>query len=81
MEQLPRLNARLATLAELRDIVRAMRAMAAGATREGEAALPAVRRYSDIVEAAVIDGLDLVGDGGPDATRDREAKGRRGFSA
>ena len=64
MEQLPRLNARLATLAELRDIVRAMRAMAAGAAREGEAALPAVRRYSDIVEAAVNDGLDLVDEGG-----------------
>lgn len=64
MEQLPRLNARLATLAELRDIVRAMRAMAASAAREGEEALPAVRRYSDIVEAAVNDGLDLVDEGG-----------------
>ena len=75
MDQLPRLNARLATLAELRDIVRAMRAMAASATREGEGALPAVRRYSDVVEAAVIDGLDLVDNGGAE-TRPREKKER-----
>lgn len=67
MDQLPRLNARLATLAELRGIVRAMRAMAASAAREGETALPAVRRYSDIVEAAVGDALDLASDGGADA--------------
>jgi len=75
MDQLPRLNARLATLAELRDIVRAMRAMAASATREGERALPAVRRYSDIVEAAVLDGIDLVDKGGAE-TPSREAKSR-----
>lgn len=75
MDQLPRLNARLATLAELRDIVRAMRAMAASATREGEAALPAVRRYSDVVEAAVLDGIDLV-DNGAAETPGGEAKSR-----
>lgn len=61
MDQLPRLNARLATLSDLRDIVRAMRVMAAGSTRAGEAALPAVRRYGDTIDAAVADGLALVG--------------------
>jgi F-type H+-transporting ATPase subunit gamma len=59
MDQLPRLNARLATLSELRDIVRAMRAMAANATREGEAALPAVRHYRQIVDDALADGMAL----------------------
>lgn len=59
MDQLPRVRARLQTLSELRDIVRAMRAMAAGAVREGTSALPAMRRYREIMDDAVADGLML----------------------
>lgn len=69
MDQLPRLKARLATLSELRDIVRAMRAMAANATREGEAALPAVRRYREIMEDAVADGMALAEAAGAEPAR------------
>jgi F-type H+-transporting ATPase subunit gamma len=77
MDQLPRLNARLGTLMELRDIVRAMRAVAAGATREGEAALPAVRRYSEIMDAAIGDGLLLAGAAGTPGPAEPTRRGRR----
>lgn len=60
MDQLPRLSARRATLLELREIVRAMRVMAAGDTREGEAALAPVLRYSEIIEDAVADAAMLL---------------------
>jgi F-type H+-transporting ATPase subunit gamma len=55
MEHLARLSARLATLTELRDIIVAMRALAAAALQEGRRSLPAVERYADLIEKGISD--------------------------
>ncbi len=55
MEQLTRLRARLATLAELGDIIGALRALAASSLQEGQRALPAVRRYVATTEGGIAD--------------------------
>lgn len=61
MERLVRLNARLATLSELREIIIALRSMAASAAREGEAALEAIRRYGETIEQGLADTAAIYG--------------------
>jgi F-type H+-transporting ATPase subunit gamma len=53
MERLARLNARIDSLDELRDLFRAMRAMAASHVQEAQTALPGIRRYAETIEAAI----------------------------
>ena len=59
MEALPRLEARISSLTELRDIIRALRAMAASHVQEAQGALPGVRRYVEVVEDAIAEGAAL----------------------
>ena len=61
MERLARLNARLATLSELREIIIALRSMAASAAREGEEALEAIRRYGKTIEQGLADTAAIYG--------------------
>jgi F-type H+-transporting ATPase subunit gamma len=60
MEQLPRLQARVTSLRELRDLVRAMRALAASHVQEAQAALPGIRSYVDVVEDSIANGAALL---------------------
>jgi len=60
MEQLPRLQARISSLRELRDLVRALRALAASHVREAQGALIGIRRYVEIVEDAIVEGAGLL---------------------
>jgi F-type H+-transporting ATPase subunit gamma len=62
MEQLPRLKARIASLRELRDLVQAMRALAASHTQEAQNALAGIRRYVEVVEDAIVEGASLLDD-------------------
>lgn len=48
-----RVRERIASLEELRGVIRAMRALAAQATRDAEASLDGVRRYAAVVEDAI----------------------------
>lgn len=60
MEQLPRLQARIASLQELRDLFGALRALAASRVREAHTALTGIRRYVAVVEDAISEGLALL---------------------
>jgi F-type H+-transporting ATPase subunit gamma len=60
MEQLPRLQARISNLHELRDLIRALRALAASHVREAGSALAGIRRYVEVVEDAITDAACLV---------------------
>jgi F-type H+-transporting ATPase subunit gamma len=62
MEQLPRLQARIASLHELRDLIRALRALAASHVQEAQAALAGIRRYTEVVEDAIAAGASLLPD-------------------
>lgn len=53
MEQLPRLQARIASLHELRDLIRALRVLAASHVQEAQGALDGIRRYVEVVEDAI----------------------------
>ncbi len=53
MERLTRLKARIDSLDELRDLFRAMRALAANHVQEAQTALPGIRRYAEVIEAAI----------------------------
>lgn len=55
MEQLARIEARLDSLAELSDLVGALRSMAASRAREAQAALAGTRAYCGIVTRAIAD--------------------------
>ena len=57
MERLPRLRARIASLHELRDL---MRALAAAHVQEAHGALAGMRRYTDVVEDSIADALGLL---------------------
>ena len=65
MEQIARIKSRLASLDELRDLMRAIRALAAAHVQEAQAALPGIRRYVEVVEDAIAEGASLLppGDG------------------
>lgn len=60
MEQLPRLQARIANLHELRDLIRALRALAASHVQEAQGALDGIRRYVEAVEDAIAEGAGLL---------------------
>jgi len=76
MEQLPRLQARIASLRELRDLVRALRALAASHVQEAHAALPGIRKYVEVVEDAIAQGAALLPEtDGPPASRDPPGTG------
>ena len=55
MEDLPRLRARIASLRDLRDLMRALRALAASHVQEAQDALRGIRRYTGIVEEAIVE--------------------------
>lgn len=65
MEALARLQARLSSLQELRDLIRALRALAASHVQEAQGALAGMRRYAEVVEDAIAEGAALLpgGDG------------------
>jgi F-type H+-transporting ATPase subunit gamma len=60
VEQLPRLQARISSLSELRDLMQALRALAASHIQEADAALGGIRRYVDIVEGAIASVADML---------------------
>lgn len=60
MEQLPRLQARISSLHELRDLIRALRVLAASHVQEAQGALEGMRRYVEIVEDAIVDGAAML---------------------
>jgi F-type H+-transporting ATPase subunit gamma len=72
MEQLPRLHARIASLAELRDLIQALRALAASHMQEAVGALDGIRRYVDVVEGAIAAVADML----PTADEQAWAPGR-----
>jgi F-type H+-transporting ATPase subunit gamma len=60
VEQLPRLQARLTSLHELRDLIRALRAIAASRVQEAQGALAGMRRYVETTEDAIAQGAALL---------------------
>ena len=60
MEQLPRLKARITSLEELRDLIRALRAMAASHVQEAQGALAGIRRYAEVVERGIAENASLL---------------------
>lgn len=60
MERLQRLKARISSLQELRDLFRAMRALAASHVQEAQSALEGIRRYVDVIEDAIAEGAALI---------------------
>jgi F-type H+-transporting ATPase subunit gamma len=60
MEQLPRLQARISSLQELRDLVRALRALAGSHVQEAQGALAGIRRHVEVVEDALAEGAALL---------------------
>lgn len=59
MDHLPRLLARISTLHEFHNIVRALLAMAATHVQEAQATLPAIRRYVEIIEDGIAEAASL----------------------
>ncbi|GAB4365907.1 MAG: F0F1 ATP synthase subunit gamma [Kiloniellaceae bacterium] len=60
MEALPRLKARTASLHELRDLFRALRAMAASHVQEAQDALAGIREYVGVVEESIAEAAGLL---------------------
>ncbi len=60
MEQLPRLRARISSLQELRDLIRALRALAGSHVQEAQGALAGIRRYVEVIEDAIAEGTALL---------------------
>lgn len=60
MEQLQRLKARISSLQELRDLMHAMRALAASHVQEAQGALEGIRRYVEVIEDAIAEGAALL---------------------
>jgi F-type H+-transporting ATPase subunit gamma len=60
VEQLPRLQARITSLSELRDLIQALRALAASHMQEATAALGGIRRYVDVIEGAIATVADML---------------------
>lgn len=63
MERLTRLQARIATLDELRELVRAMRVLAANHVQSAQGALAGIRKYAEVIEDGIAEGMTLVDDG------------------
>lgn len=60
MEQLARLQARIGNLHDLRELVGALRGLAASHVQEAQANLAGIRRYVDVVEDAIAEGAALL---------------------
>lgn len=71
MEQLPRLQARIGSLRDLRGLVRALRALAASQLQAAQDALDGIRRYVTVVEDAIAEGASLL----PQAAREAPVPG------
>jgi hypothetical protein len=54
MEQLSQLQARISNLNELRDLIRALRALAAAHVKEANAALVGIHRYVEVIADALM---------------------------
>ncbi|HKJ63264.1 MAG TPA: FoF1 ATP synthase subunit gamma, partial [Hyphomicrobiales bacterium] len=65
METRARLTARIASLSEFRELIRAMRALAASHVQEAQLFLPNIRKYSGQIETAIVSAATLLpqGDG------------------
>lgn len=72
--RLAELEAHIASMGELLDVVGAMRSLAGMRVLEAQRALPGIRRYADSMASAIGSALLLMPDALPDA---RAAKGRR----
>lgn len=75
MEQLERIKAQITNLHELRDLIRAMRAMAASHVQEAQAALGGIRRYVGVIEDAIGEAATLLPHRPEDWTRSAAASG------
>jgi F-type H+-transporting ATPase subunit gamma len=62
MEQLPRLKARISSLHELHDLIRALRMLAAVHVKEAQAALQGIRGFVGVMEDAIAEGAALLRD-------------------
>lgn len=60
MEQLPHLQARIASLQELRELVQALRALAASHLQQAQSELVGMRGYTEVVEYAVAECVALL---------------------
>ena len=76
MERLAQLQTRIASIMELSDIVGAMRSLAAVRIQQGSATLEGIRRYTEIVGAAIVRAAALLGMDGTSA-RPRATGGMR----
>lgn len=75
MEQLPQLQSRITNLGELRELIRALRALAASHIQDAQRALGGIRAYVEAVETAIAEGASLMprGEAIPGAPRDENA--------
>lgn len=76
MEQLPRIQSRISSLQELRDIVRALRALAASHVQEAQRALVGVRKYVEVIEDAIALGATLLPETTEELIADKPPDGR-----
>lgn len=60
MESLPRLRARISSLHDLRELMQALRVLAASHLQEAQGALPGIRQYVRTVEDAIAAGASLL---------------------
>lgn len=70
MERLPVVQARLAGIGQLREVVAAMRSLAGLRLQQAQAMLGGARRYADTVTAALAQALLLAGDAAPTTRQD-----------
>lgn len=64
VERLAEIQARIANLGDLQDIMGAMRAMAAMHLAQAQNALPGIRQYTEVINFGLARGLALTGGGG-----------------
>lgn len=71
MERLAEIRRRTRSLADLAEVVGAMRSLAAARAQQARGALPAIRRYADVIDGALAEAVALVppGDAAEDAGR------------
>lgn len=68
MDDIARLNARINSLKELRDLFAAIEAMAATRMQDAQSALASTRRYAAVIETAISDAV-MLGTGAPPTQR------------
>jgi len=60
MVQLSRLQTRISSLRDLRELIRALQALAASHVQEAQDSLDGIRKYVDVVEGGIADGVALL---------------------